>query len=341
MKYKILLVDDEPANLRMLERLLAGEYEVLTAESGRDGLAALESHDIAIIITDQRMPGMTGLEFLKHASKVRTRTVRIILTGYTDVGTLVDAINSGVVYRYITKPWSNTELVQSLRRATEFYEVSRSQHLLIEENRRLKSRISSSTRGFVDLMLELIGLQSEKILAHCRRTSGYACQLGAGLDLNDAELEQLSIAALLHETANVRMPRHLLSRVTMLREGEVRVVCDVFQQGVRMLAQVPELEAVAETIRYQYNYFDGTGPFPGLAGNQIPLHSRIIAIADSYDEMRQPTAHSNGFRHIDALHVLRGAAGRKFDPHLVRIFCDTVEEAEIPVYQPMQMGLAT
>jgi len=110
MNYKILVVDDEPANLRMMERLFRGDYEILTAMSGLEALELLNQHDVALIVSDQRMPGMTGIEFLKRAAQIRPQTVRIILTGYTDVGDLVEVINSGVIYKYITKPWVNTDL---------------------------------------------------------------------------------------------------------------------------------------------------------------------------------------------------------------------------------------
>src|SRR5258708_15438430 len=94
MKYKILIVDDETANLRMLERLFRQEYEPITAESGEAALEMLNRFDVALIISDQRMPGMPGIEFLKKAAEMRPQTVRIILTGYTDVNDLVEAGNS-------------------------------------------------------------------------------------------------------------------------------------------------------------------------------------------------------------------------------------------------------
>jgi response regulator RpfG family c-di-GMP phosphodiesterase len=114
MTYKILIVDDEPANLRLLERLFRRNYEIITATSGTEGLELLRQHDAAVIISDQRMPGMTGVEFLKLAAEMRKHTLRIILTGYTDASALVEAINSGVVYKYVTKPWNNDDLQQTV-----------------------------------------------------------------------------------------------------------------------------------------------------------------------------------------------------------------------------------
>jgi DNA-binding NtrC family response regulator len=142
MSYKILIVDDESANLRALERLFRQHYDVLIANSGAEALDLLAQHDVALIITDQRMPGMTGIELLKKTLTVRPRMVRIILTGYTDVAALVEAINCGDVYRYVTKPWSNEDLRVTVQRALEHYETNRRHHELQLTNERLLSLLN-------------------------------------------------------------------------------------------------------------------------------------------------------------------------------------------------------
>ncbi len=141
MSYKIMIVDDEPANLRVLERLFRHDYQVLTAESGADALNLLEQHDVALIITDQRMPEMSGIELLKRTAIIRPHMVRMILTGYTDMEALVEAINSTQVYKYVTKPWSNDELRLTVSRALEHYETIKAHHELEMINRRLLARL--------------------------------------------------------------------------------------------------------------------------------------------------------------------------------------------------------
>jgi DNA-binding NtrC family response regulator len=141
MPYKIMVVDDEPANLRLLERLFRQDYEVITAESGEEALRLLGQHDAALLITDQRMPGMTGVELLNHTATIRPHMVRLILTGYTDVDALVEAINSGLVYKYVTKPWNNEELRLSVGRALEHYETTKARHELEMMNQRLVARL--------------------------------------------------------------------------------------------------------------------------------------------------------------------------------------------------------
>lgn len=141
MSYKIMVVDDEPANLRLLERLFRNDYEIVSAESGADALRLLQQHDVALILTDQRMPDMTGIELLQRTATLRPHMVRIILTGYTDIDTLVEAINSGSVYKYVTKPWNNEELRLTISRAVEHYEATKARHELEMNNQRLIARL--------------------------------------------------------------------------------------------------------------------------------------------------------------------------------------------------------
>lgn len=141
MRYKILIVDDEASNLRALERLFRTEYDVLTAGSGADALSLLEHHDMALLIADQRMPEMSGVELMQRTARLRPHMVRILLTGYTDVDSLIEAINTGHVYKYITKPWNNDDLLLTVARALEHYETLKSRHNLQMINERLRARL--------------------------------------------------------------------------------------------------------------------------------------------------------------------------------------------------------
>jgi DNA-binding NtrC family response regulator len=136
-----MIVDDEAANLRLLERLFRSDYTVITSESGAEALKLLEQQDVALLITDQRMPGMTGIELVQRTAPLRPHMVRIILTGYTDVESLVEALNSGHVYKYVTKPWNNDDLRLTVSRALEHYEANRARHELEMTNRRLVARL--------------------------------------------------------------------------------------------------------------------------------------------------------------------------------------------------------
>ncbi len=130
----VLVVDDEPRVLDALEAVLAAEFRVLRAESGEHALRNLADTDVAVIVTDYRMPGMTGVELLRRSQDVAPEAVRILLTAYTDVESLMEAINTGHIYHVLPKPWDPNELLLVVRRAAERY-------ALAQENARLKDEL--------------------------------------------------------------------------------------------------------------------------------------------------------------------------------------------------------
>ena len=133
MQHTILAVDDEPANLRMVERLLRKDHRVLTAGSGEEALEMLKREQISLIVTDQRMPGMTGTDLLRESMKTSPDTVRIILTGYTDTDALIDSINTSRVYRFVSKPWDPMQLKKTIEEALRDYEKQLEHKRLVDD----------------------------------------------------------------------------------------------------------------------------------------------------------------------------------------------------------------
>ncbi|MGZ3721308.1 MAG: response regulator [Bdellovibrionales bacterium] len=124
MKHTILCVDDEVDNVDALERLFRRKYNVLKATSGAEALKIMKSEKVSVIVTDQRMPNMTGVEFLSATMKTQPDVIRILLTGFTDIDSVISAINSGQVYRYVTKPWDPVDLSNTVDKAIERFELS-------------------------------------------------------------------------------------------------------------------------------------------------------------------------------------------------------------------------
>lgn len=149
--HTILFVDDEPDILRLIEYILGSDYKVLTALSGEEGLEVLRDHDVMLIIADQRMPGMSGVKFLDKSIAIRPDAIRIILTGYTDINSAIEAINTGRVYRYLTKPWEEADLRQNVKTALDAYGLARA-------NKRLTSELKDLT---AHLMRENVELKRE------------------------------------------------------------------------------------------------------------------------------------------------------------------------------------
>jgi DNA-binding NtrC family response regulator len=134
-KHSVLLVDDEPDVLYSLKGLLRREFELHTAESGAEALEILKQHPIHVIMTDQRMPGMTGVELMQQTRSAFPDAIRIVFTGYADIKAVIQAINKGGLYRYITKPWDPEELIETLHDAASQYQAQVDQRRLTSELR--------------------------------------------------------------------------------------------------------------------------------------------------------------------------------------------------------------
>lgn len=333
MKHKILIVDDEPANLRVLERLLSREYTVITANTGSNALDLLLQHDIALIISDQRMPEMTGLDFLKQAAKLRQQTVRILLTGYTDVETLVEAINSGVVYQYVTKPWSNDDLLQTIRRSLAHHESVKQSHFSKLNISRLNRKLEASRKGLLRVWSEVIKLRSPDLLSHAERISGYARTLGELLSLDSEKIESLAMAAYLFPSVyGVATTADLLAGAA-ITESEIGIRTVELESGLALFSEIRAIDEFAEIediIRFANEYFNGTGFPKRLAQDRIPLASRILAVVRGYDLLTSAPIEEYQLTHEDALNRMNELSGRIFDPEIVGLLTGLGFVSQIP-----------
>ncbi len=313
--YKILCVDDETANTRLLERLFRDSYEVFTASSGAEALELLSVHDAAVIISDQRMPGLAGIEFLKQAAEMRPQTVRIMLTGYTDAGTLVEAINSGVVYKYVTKPWANEELAATVKRALQHYETMKAQRQLQLHNERLQESLKSTRDAFIEVLMQRLDAKDPLARSHAERVRDLASAIGEAMEIERSEIEKLTLAAYLHETPLTGLADESHSDFD---DRDYRFIESCFEDGLELFERVRDLNDVASILRYQFENFDGSGQPRGFVHDQIPLNSRILSVANAFDSLTNGTKRMSS---DEALQVVAAKAGRHYDPDVVSALC--------------------
>ena len=315
MTYKLLIVDDEMANLRLLERLFSRDFHCLTASSGIEAIRLIEQHDIAILITDQRMPTMTGLELLKRTAAVRPHMVRMLLTGYTDVEALVEAVNSGLVYMYMTKPWNNEDLKLRVNRACEHYQNNKNRQALADANRRLVQRLEGIKLSVVAALGDMLRIQDVHAHSHALRVQNYAMTIAGQMAVSDDKAQELSIAALLHGISRVNIFGNSATIPSSPLEQRAQALRET---AIRLFDAVPELENVAEIISCISENYDGTGLPRGLTGEQIPLTGRILRLAVEYDQMLLPKA-SAPMTHDEVMRFLTQRSGNHFDPVVLNV----------------------
>src|SRR5687768_12981387 len=131
--FRVIVVDDEPEQLQVFRLNFRRDFDLLLAQSGAEALEMLRGADAAVLLTDQRMPNMTGVDLLVQAKEIRPDTVRIVVTAYKDAGSILDAVNKGDVYRYVVKPWNVDEMRITIRRAIERFVMTKENLRLIDQ----------------------------------------------------------------------------------------------------------------------------------------------------------------------------------------------------------------
>jgi response regulator RpfG family c-di-GMP phosphodiesterase len=354
----ILCVDDEPNILAALKRLFRPTgYRILTADSGQAGLLLLQGEPVDLVISDMRMPEMDGARFLELVRARWPDTVRLLLTGHADVGAIIEAINRGEIYRYITKPWDDNDILLLVRHALERraleHEKQRLEALALRQNDELKAlnasleaRVEARTaelKSALDALLEansklkanfitsikvfsqLIHMRAGQLGGHLRRVADLARQIGQKMNLSDKEMQDLSVASLLHEIGKIGFSDELLAMPVDLMRGE-----DLSRyrkhplRAEQLLMPLVELRDVASILRGQLERFDGGG-FPDSAvGAAIPLGARILMLASDYDNLQQGALTTRHLRPEEARALILHQSGKRYDPQVVAAFSSVV-----------------
>ncbi|MBJ6727154.1 HD domain-containing phosphohydrolase [Geomesophilobacter sediminis] len=347
---RILLVDDEENILRSITRLLIEEDAVTveTALSGEEALKLLDQYrDVAVILSDQRMPGMSGAEFLQQAREAAPDAVRMVLTGYADVATTIDAINKGGASRYITKPWDDEMLLRTLQEGVAQYRMrqeNRRLSLLVEQqnaelaewNTNLKKRVMDQTvtirkrneelsasngqieKAFQQTILafsRLVELHGTRLKDHARNVTELVVNCATTLGWSGDKVEVLRIAALLHDIGAIGMDPNLIdSTGTVMTRDQFQSYRQHPVRGQAALDAVEELREAALQIRHHHERFDGKGFPDGLSGIEIPPGARIIAFADFVDRELGGVRTASALQAV--LSLCKSKLGSLLDPEL-------------------------
>ena len=314
-KYNILVVDDELDNVNLLKRTFRRDYNVLGATSGQEAMDILDStdDDIALIISDQRMPGISGTDFMAQTMETHPHTVRILLTGYADIEAMIDGINKCELFQYVTKPWDPKELKIIVRKAVETYSLSLTKENLLKQLREL---LYTTVQAVSDALDE----KDKYTHGHSKRVTLYSLILGRALNLDKSMLEKLQLAGLLHDIGKIGTPESILNKAGGLTHEEFSVIQKHPSKGREILKKIKQLSDIAFWLRSHHEKYDGTGYPDNLKGEDIPLAARILAIADTYDAMTSDRSYRKGLPHEVAMAEIKRCSGTQFDPLIVEVF---------------------
>jgi len=347
----VLFVDDEENILKALQRLtMDEEFDTEIASSGDAGLQKLATlSNVALIVSDQRMPGMNGADFLQQSQQLAPDAIRMLLTGYSDISAAADAINKGGASRYLNKPWNDDDLLETLKAAVEtwrlLHENRRLQAIVQAQNEEmkqwnenLKNRVLQQTTairkkaddlnealiqlkqnysGIINAFSGLVELRGQKAQQHARNVMELAVAAAREYGLMPEELETIRTAALLHDIGEIGMPDNVLEKSQdYMTQDELRVYSQHPVRGQMAIDSIAELRPAGILIRHHHEYFNGTGFPDKLAGDAIPIGARILTYADQLDK----AVASGGDTAEQALTRVELGLSIKLDPGLQRVF---------------------
>jgi putative nucleotidyltransferase with HDIG domain len=359
---KVLVVDDERGPRESLRMILEPVCEVTQARSGYDALEILRTENIDLMTLDLNMPGMQGEAVMRTVRDEFPGIEIIVITGAGSVESAAESLRAGIC-DYLTKPFDVVQVSAAVARAlsrrnardrlTGFLAALGSacgrdreaEELLadVQRSQKMRGRLTglfdghtagapsdvdsslNQTLQFLEVLAETIETKDAFMRGHARRVSLYSALLADRLNLSARDHELVRIAGFLHDLGKVGIPTDLLLHPGALEPCQRVLVEEHTEIGARLLAPLDIPESVAQAIRHHHEWWDGTGYADGLAGEEIPLASRIIAIADAFDAMYCSRPYREALPRDVLIAEFKRFSGSQFDPALAKEFLGLIE----------------
>ena len=311
--FTLLFVDDEPDIVDSLRRSFRKMYTVLTATSGNEALELIKTRKVDLIISDQRMPGMTGDELLASAKTLQPDAIRILLTGYSDLESLVKCVNEASIYKYMTKPWEPEVLRLTVDRALEHLDVARKLKLAVEQ-------LKDAYHDAVTMLSFACEGKDEETSLHVHRVQLYTEVLAREMGFADDEASHLGVMSILHDIGKLNISDTILKKPGKLDVNEWSVMKKHAEDGVFILGSNQYYLLAREIAASHHENWDGTGYPNGLREEEIPLSARIVKVADVFDALTSRRPYKEPWPIERAVEFIREQNHCQFDPRVVEAF---------------------
>ena len=334
---KILCVDDEPNVLSALRRMFMLEgCTISIADSGAAALQAMASDRFDVLISDMQMPEMNGAQLLQQVRQQWPDTMRLLLTGTADLANAVAAINQGEIYRYISKPWNDDELLGVVKGAVAFASLAKERERLTAltqaQNKALEDMVetleekvqvrTASLRHAYTASIKafsgLLGLRSAKLLDHSKRVANTAMKMAQLAGLDHAMAQDVFIAGLLHDLGKIGLSDRVLSTdIDNLPQSDFVLLESHATMGATCLKGLEGMDTVSQMIRSHHENFDGSGYPDRLSGAAIPVGARYLAVIEVYEELMSGDYDGKPCTHATAMRTIIKNRGALFCPQAV------------------------
>jgi putative two-component system response regulator len=324
---KLLIVDDEAAIRTLLRQKLSREgYRCEEANDAEQALNTLETSPIALIILDIKMPGKSGTELLPEIKSGYLDTAVIMATAISDINVAIQCLKQGAD-DYICKPFNLQELSLAVKKALDKrrlqIEIREYQQYLEEKIEEQTGEIRKLFLGSIEALVSALEAKDKYTGGHSRRVTEIALSLGNELGLSAQDMEDLRWGSLLHDIGKIAVDQIIQNKPDKLTREEYEHIMTHAHVGAEIVQPIVNGKIV-EMIEHHHDHYDGNGLHQVIAGSDIPLGARILAVADAFDAMISDRPYRSALSVAEAVDEIKRCADTQFDPVVVAAFLNTV-----------------
>ena len=279
---------------------------MLTATRALEGMELMKNNTVFVIVSDNMMPGMNNIDFLSWTKTISPDSIRIIMTVHADLHAAIEAINRGEVFRFVTKPWDDVELRQTVLDSIAKFKIV--------------SSLKSADEAKLHSLAQTIEFKDPYKRGHCERVARYALLLADAMDLSDDMKKNIKYGSWLHDCGKIGVPEMILNKPGALDAEQFDIIKKHPGWGADVARTALLPESVMNIALYHHERFDSKGYPNGLKGANIPLEARIVSIADAFDAMTSDRPYREKLPAKEAMYVLKEGESASFDPDLVDMF---------------------
>lgn len=340
MSVNILIIDDDENIINSLKRLFRNlPYAFDYCIDSQQALSFIKNKAYAVIVTDQEMAKVKGIDILKSARRESKNVSLILMTGYSNIDVIITAVNQAGIFKYISKPWDNHVFIETIHKAVEAKEKQDMNDFIyrfLSKNKILESSIKISEKTLkesfmnqnLNLLTKVLESKDIQLYNHSKSVAEFAVEFSRYYGLTKEQQDKIYYSGLLHDIGKIAIRDQILYKSDRLTSLEHNTMKDHALIGAEIIKQGFELNDIAEIVKQHHESYNGAGYPMGLVGDEILIEAQILCIADVYIALTEKRTYKAAYKMEKIIQILYSESGKKFSQELTEKFLAFLKQKE-------------